>query len=1084
MRAWSPPPTFEEYSLVRALGHGEMGEVYLAHDNLLDRPVAAKFIASLKQDGHQRTRFMIEARAAARIQHPNVVAVYRVGEIDAHPFLISEFMRGIRLDELETPVPASRALDIAIGLARGLSAAHRKGVLHRDIKPANAMLSEEGIPKLLDFGLAKVTAPSEVEVTADLAETTEVIDAGELLAEALSSSDGAPRASLPPAPTIPPGAPISPSTSAESLLRDLPTRKITREGTIMGTPDYMAPEVWRGEPATMQSDVYSLGAVIFELCAGRTVFAGVAPARLPAHVNEVDPPSLISVAPGTDRRLAEIVDRALRREPTERFLDGEALCAALEALQTTVTPLPMDGPYRGLQPFDANHRAIFLGRESEVRDAMDRLRGGSFLVLAGEAAIGKSSLCRAGIIPLAEELGFEDGRVYKTLQMPPTARPATTAAGLLATALGLPEAAVLDTLRFSPGDLAPLLSQALGEDRGLFWVIDPLDGLLARADSAERDQFEELLARAIALVPGVRVLGVARTENLSRLASLPMLGPHFSRSLYVLRAPSRESLRRVVVEPAERWGVRFESPALVEALVEQAANLPAGLAMLEWVLSTLWEARDEKCGTIRAAALEAMGGVSGAIATHAESVIQALPPNEVANAKQILVRLVDAQGARVRRGQAELGVISEGKEVVLERLLSGGIVTAIAEGAEPSYELSHDLLLRRWPTLRRWLSDDEEIRAVIDRIGRSAGEWLRLGRPRDALWARRQLEEARQIPRAKLQPLEQQFLAASFAAVGRARLLRACLVGSGLLAVVGAYTIAELAAQKRRVAQIASHEQSADLALSRAEAAHKTAGELRLQAIRAFEDGSREPGERAFLEYEGAQHAEDLELRSALGSVETAKPSPSRTPASPGDWARSSTRGLSWPKSRGTRSSRMSWSPASRSTIRPARSASDGGVREACSGTPGPPFSRPASSDGSRSWVGSLGRLLFTPSRPSSWRPASIGCGSRPVRWCRSWCRGVSRPSSSWAASHRLRRASSRWSPGASSSALPPTSLRAGRSSTRCRRTLASSQHFRSRDTRSPTASGSRSWRGCPGRCECSTLRARRENAERRAPFR
>src|ERR1044071_1148495 len=150
---WRPPDTFEEYRLVRLLGRGTMGGVYLGHDPLLDRPVAVKFVRAAK-DPVARARFFDEARAIARLQHPNVVAIFRIAEVAGHPYLVSEYVRGKPLDQIDRPAPSRQVLEIALDLARGLAAAHRCGVLHRDVKPANAILSDDGRAKLLDFGLA------------------------------------------------------------------------------------------------------------------------------------------------------------------------------------------------------------------------------------------------------------------------------------------------------------------------------------------------------------------------------------------------------------------------------------------------------------------------------------------------------------------------------------------------------------------------------------------------------------------------------------------------------------------------------------------------------------------------------------------------------------------------------------------------------------------------------------------------------------------------------------------------------------------------------------------------------------------
>ena len=151
---------FDGYVLRRLIGKGGMGEVYLAQDTLLDRPVAVKFISSGEITTTLRDRFLTEARAIARLQHPNVVAIYRVGEVDDKPYIIYEFVRGKALDTLPRPISPELALKVGLDIASGLAAANRRGVLHRDIKPGNAILSDDGDIKLLDFGLAKMMDPS------------------------------------------------------------------------------------------------------------------------------------------------------------------------------------------------------------------------------------------------------------------------------------------------------------------------------------------------------------------------------------------------------------------------------------------------------------------------------------------------------------------------------------------------------------------------------------------------------------------------------------------------------------------------------------------------------------------------------------------------------------------------------------------------------------------------------------------------------------------------------------------------------------------------------------------------------------
>ncbi|HEY0989190.1 MAG TPA: serine/threonine-protein kinase, partial [Kofleriaceae bacterium] len=153
---WAPPEELDGFRVVRQLGRGGMGMVYLAYDDVLDRSVALKFMGAADLKAEARSRFLVEARAIARLQHPNIVGIYRVGEVLGRPYLAYEHIVGRSLDELPKPVPWLRALELVLGVARGLSAAHRRDVLHRDIKPANVMLADSGEIKLLDFGLAKL----------------------------------------------------------------------------------------------------------------------------------------------------------------------------------------------------------------------------------------------------------------------------------------------------------------------------------------------------------------------------------------------------------------------------------------------------------------------------------------------------------------------------------------------------------------------------------------------------------------------------------------------------------------------------------------------------------------------------------------------------------------------------------------------------------------------------------------------------------------------------------------------------------------------------------------------------------------
>ncbi len=290
--SWTPPQQFGEFRLLRPLGRGAMGQVYLGHDTQLDRRVAIKFLANTEASAGARERLFVEARAIARLQHSNVVAIHRVGEVDQRPYLVSEFVAGKSLDRVPTPMPWQHVLGIGLSLARGLAAAHRRGVLHRDIKPANVILADGGEAKLLDFGLAKLTD--------DLSRSY----AGE--SGDLDDDDVA-------------------DTPVASML--------TQTGTVLGTPHYMAPEVWRGDPATARSDIYSMGVLLYRLCSGQEPYCDERSARgLRRAVLKGDPPPLRREARDVDPALAEVIHRCLRRDPEERYPSAEELRLALQAL--------------------------------------------------------------------------------------------------------------------------------------------------------------------------------------------------------------------------------------------------------------------------------------------------------------------------------------------------------------------------------------------------------------------------------------------------------------------------------------------------------------------------------------------------------------------------------------------------------------------------------------------------------------------------------------------------------------------------------------------------------------------------------
>ncbi|HEX3475477.1 MAG TPA: bifunctional serine/threonine-protein kinase/formylglycine-generating enzyme family protein [Kofleriaceae bacterium] len=809
-RTWTPPFELDEYRLLRPLGDGGMGSVWLAQDRLLDRLVAIKFIAHAAPDPATRERFAIEARAAARLSHVNVVTVHRFGEVAGRPYLVSEYLRGDSLDAIARPVSWERSLDIGIEIARGLAAAHRAGIVHRDIKPANAILTADGHAKLVDFGLAKL------------------------------GRDDAALAAGPAA-----GDPVA---------------ALTQPGAIAGTPRYLAPEVRAGEPATRASDVYQVGCILYELLTGRAPILDV-----PEPGAEV--PSLVDRVPGAAARLAAVVDRCLRPDPGQRFASGDDLREALERL-ATVPPggeLPEGNPYRGLLAFDAEHRSVFFGRGPDIRAVIERLRADPFVVVAGDSGAGKTSLCRAGVLPHVVEGALGDGLAWSVIAAVPGRRPLTALAGATAAALGLDAGVLADAMRDEPTRLVRELRRGHSERRGAVVFVDQLEELVTVADHGEARACAVVLGQLALGAPGIRLLATVRADYLARIAELPGLG-ELARALYLLRSLTIDGARDAVIGPARAKGARFESDALVEGLVAAIAG-PDGepgraaieLPLLAFTLSALWDARDAMTQTISARTLEAIGGVRGALANHADRVLDGLLPAQRAAARELLLRLVTPERTRVRRTADELAGLDPG---ALDALVRGRLVVARG-GDEPTFELAHERLIDGWPALAGWLSETAEAAAVRARLAAAVAEWNRLGRGKDLLWSERRLADLAALSDKELTPDATRFVAASRRAMRQRRFRRRGVAIAVPIVLASLYVGARVVARRDLDQHIAASVGDADRALARARPADADGMALAAQAFARFDAGDPARGE---LLWDAARRLAD-EAHAAYGEA-------------------------------------------------------------------------------------------------------------------------------------------------------------------------------------------------------------------------
>ncbi len=799
--AWTPPSELDEYRLIQPLGRGGMGSVWLAEDRLLDRLVAVKFIAHAEPDKSTRERFAIEARAAARLQHPNVVSVYRYGELSGRPYLVSEYIRGESLDKLAKPVGWERVLELGLALSRGLAAAHRHGIVHRDIKPANAILTADGDAKLVDFGLARLEHPEARPSDRDL------------------------RAAF---------ATGSKPSSDEAGL--------TAPGAVAGTPRYLAPEVRRGEVADRRADVYGVGCVLYELVIGRAPILDLqdqdtSPVTDGGSRFDRDVPSVADRIGAAGARLAAVIDRCLRHDPELRYGSGEELREALEQLTAPIArgELPEGNPYRGLVPYDAEHRALFFGRTTETRAVIERLRADPFVLVTGDSGAGKSSLVRAGVLPAITDGQLEDGIEHAVIQLVPHHRPLTTLASLLAPIVGLDEAALAVLLRDEPTRLARELRRTRGHQSGLVVFVDQLEELCTISDRDEVAAFGRVLVELATGGPGLRLLATVRSDFLTRDAELPGLGAEISRAIYLLRPLSAEGAREAVIGPAAAKGARFESDELVDTLVaavtDDRGGLRIELPLLAFTLAQLWDARDPKTQTISTRSLEAIGGVHSALARHADGVLESLLPDQRTGARKLLLRLVTAERTRARRSAGELAGFDR---AALDALVRGRLVVARGDDP-PTFELAHERLIDGWPTLASWVSDTTEAIAAHGRLTAAVIDWERLGRSKDGLWAARQLADLELLGSEDLTEPETAFARASRGAIRRGRWIRRGIAIAIPAVALGLYVGVRIVASRDLDRRVAGYVATATTSLSEARAESQASAKLRTDAFALFD---------------------------------------------------------------------------------------------------------------------------------------------------------------------------------------------------------------------------------------------------------
>ncbi len=841
VKRWEPCPgaTFRNYELLRILGEGGMGCVYLARDNKLGRKVAIKFLTA-ELEPKAVERFIVESRVTAGLcGHESIVTIHEVDEIDGRPYMVLEYIDGQNLKQLAggQPMPPSRAVKIIVSILKGLSFAHNQGIVHRDIKPENILVTESG-EKILDFGIAK---RQRVE----------------------------PR-------QLPLQAPL------DSELADA----LTNNSLLLGTPAYMPPEQWQGLSETdQQSDLWSIGIVLFGLLTGTHPLGDLKGMQF-AVVSQLDKPmpSLENFAPLLPKGLIQAVDWCLKKKKSERVPDAITLLRALEPYLPgkATREIKLDeSPFAGLVPFQESDASRFYGREKELATAMSRLADQSMMAIVGPSGIGKSSFLRGG---LAHRIKHS-GERWEVFTIRPGISPLSNLTYALWSMTGITsctvagdlqeEQKIVSRLKTEPGFAGSIVRKyAKQQNCKILFLVDQFEELFTHSDQEQRSAFSACLCSiADDPVSPVRMAIALRTDYLDKLAAeSPLLLEEISKNgLFFLGSLTPEGLRQALEQPADAAGYQFEN-GIVEDMIAHLQVTPGALPFLGFTASQLWRERDPSRKMLTLSSYQYMGGISGALSRHADQVLNELSLKNQKLVQNIFLRLITPERTRAIVPVEDLEGLSASKSnfsQVLEKLVQSRLLVIQTNAGYRTVEIVHECLISGWNTLLQWLEKNSEDTIFIEQLRTSARQWQANKRDNGLLWRGEIVDEASRFEkryRGELTDLEKSFLEAVLAEKSKTARRRHFYLVAGIvflatLAITAAIVaIITIAAQRKAVEQAGVAMRAKEIAKKAEATALLQAGmakKAETEARKNLEKVQHKEHERALA----AKQAQDMSLQ-------------------------------------------------------------------------------------------------------------------------------------------------------------------------------------------------------------------------------
>lgn len=766
---------FEEqighYEIIRPLGAGGMGSVLLARDTKLGRLVAIKV---LHHSGEAASRLLAEARATVRAHHENIVVIYEVGTVSGRPYMVLEYLEGRTLRD----VIHSARQGGGRALSRGFALEIMVPVLRAlDAAHQNGIIHRDLKPEnimLLDSGQVKV------------------LDFG----------------------------------IARLMDAQTPNER-------HGTRPYMSPEQWRGEELDGRSDLWAVGIILHELLAGQHPLAPFAIQDLESIGDLNQPlPTLRDVRPDLEG-LSEIISRCTNKRKEDRIASAKDLLVALEPFLSRpklAVPGDLEHPFAGLSAFQESDGDRFFGRERDIMAVLGLLERQPLVTIAGASGAGKSSFTRAGLIPALKGSG-EDWDVL-------VIRPGRTPLVVLQELLDDPDGAV-NLLEFPLQFGAHLRARcrARGKTQRCLVFVDQMEELYTLvADPRERAAFVDCLRGAAddAHSP-LRVVLCIRSDFLDRVIADHQFMVHVATGLFFLPPMDEAGQRRALMQPLEASGYQFENDGLVTQILEELARTNNPLPLLQFTATKLWEARDSERKLLTRDAYEQMGGVAGALAKHADTVVLGFSNSEQHLCRAILLRLITPERTRAVTYLRELLTLDENKaavQTIVQQLAAARLITVDADAVQgdAKIEIVHESLITRWPMLNRWLDENAGNAHFLARLRVAAMQWESSGKPTGMLWRDRAADEARafferygqngaELRAAFVGAVEAEYLQAVMALVRQSRQTRNRLVASAFavvcaIAVVVLFLALDARNQARRADEEAARvrEQNVELA--------------------------------------------------------------------------------------------------------------------------------------------------------------------------------------------------------------------------------------------------------------------------------